>query len=486
MGFRRTLAVAAALATFAGSAALAAAPTGEALPTGWLPAMPYMSNSGANSMHSDGYGSNTHPWSGPVGHGSTVTFSGKGPCAGMGVTKEKLLLLQCGGATNFTMRLVDPVTLKDLASYNLPPRPSTLQAAESASLDKIYSDTSGAYFYLDNHDRAVVADAAQHVQRIAHVHTASGWAFKQVDDWDLSKYLPHDCTTYTNPFPKGACDPLTGVLPDFHGLLWWISRYGRVGTLNPATGEVHIDYLRGEEIENSHSVGEDGVFVVSDHAMYRFLARPDGTPYVVWRKTYDRGSQRKTGQVNQGSGTTPTLLGKDYVAITDNADPRMHVLVYRRSDGALHCSVPVFGANKSASENSLVGWDGGLLVENNFGYLNGGTRLQGADLPGGVTKVAVDSDGCHVAWTNPVLSPSVVPKLARGNGMLYLYSPTPAAGRVDAWYLTVVNWRTGRIVARIHTGDGLPFDNAWAPITLGPNGYAYVSCFGGLISVRDH
>jgi hypothetical protein len=360
-----------------------------------------------------------------------------------------------------------------------------LQAAESASLDKVYSDTSGAYFYLDNHDVAVVADAAQHIQRIAHVKTSSGWTFKQISDWDLSKYLPHDCTTVTNPFPTGSCDPVTSVLPDWHGLLWWITRYGRVGTLDPATGRVHIDYLRGEEIENSHSVGEDGVYVVSDHAMYRFTANADGTPSVVWRRTYDRGSGRKTGQINQGSGTTPTLLGKRYVAITDNADPRMHVLVYDRGSGRLHCSVPVFGAGESASENSMVGWDGGLLVENNYGYLNAGSRLQGAEMPGAVTKVAVTARGCHVAWTNPVLSPSVVPKLARGNGMLYLYSPQHVTGNVDAWFLTVVDWQTGRTVARIRTGVGPAYDNAWAPITLGPRGYAYISCFGGLLSVRD-
>jgi len=163
----------------------------------------------------------------------------------------------------------------------------------------------------------------------------------------------------------------------------------------------------------------------------------------------------------------------------------MHVLVYDRNDGRLHCSVPVFSANASATENSLVGWGDGLLVENNYGYLNGGTRVQGKHVPGGVTKVAIDHAGCHTAWAKPILSPSVVPKLARGNGLLYLYSPQPVVGTLDAWYLTIVNWRTGAVVSRVHTGDGPAYDNAWAPITLGPHGYAYISCFGGLISVHD-
>ena len=351
----------------------------------------------------------------------------------MAITAHGLLVLQCGGAQNFTLRLVDPVTLKDLATYNLPPRPSTLQAAESANLDKVYSDSSGAYFYLDNRDRVVVADAAQHPQRIRIVQAQDGsWSFVRSDDWDLSTRLPHDCTTYTNPLPQGSCDPITGVLPDWHGLLWWITRYGRVGTLDPATGHVHIRLLSGEEIENSHAVSEDGVAVVSDHAMYLFRASSSGAPSVVWRAPYDRGTARKVGQINQGSGTTPTFLGRNFVAITDNADARMHVLVYRRAarrphgQSRLFCSVPVFGTGRGATENSLVGWGDGLVVENNFGYLNPTTRLSGGTQPGGVTKVVVGKHGCRVAWTGWTVSPSVVPKLARGNGKLLRLLAAPA------------------------------------------------------------
>ncbi|CAL9664186.1 hypothetical protein SUDANB178_07106 [Streptomyces sp. enrichment culture] len=82
----------------------------------------------------------------------------------------------------------------------------------------------------------------------------------------------------------------------------------------------------------SLSVAADGVSIVFDHALYEFTATADGTPAVVWRQTYDRGTGTKPGSVNQGSGTTPDIFGDGgrYVAITDNADDRMHVLVYRR------------------------------------------------------------------------------------------------------------------------------------------------------------
>lgn len=482
-------AASAASAAFAGLAGAAPGPAGPVAPAHDA-ANPFMLDSGANSMHADSYASDTHPWGGPVHDDATVQFSGKGPCAGMAVTDKHLLVLQCGGAQNFTMRLVDPKTLQDLATYKLPPRPSTFQAIERASVDTIYSDSSGAYFFLDNLDRIVVADAAQHIQRIRPMQDQDGnWSLVQVDDWNLSKYLPHDCTGLTNPLPQGQCDPLTGVLPDWQGRLWWITRFGRVGTLDPETGKVHLIWLKGQQIENSHAVSEDGVSIVTDHALYQFRARPNGVPYVVWRAPYDRGTHRKVGQINQGSGTTPTFLGRRYVAITDNADPRMHVNVYKRADHVrghrLVCSVPVFRAGASASENSLVGYGDGLVVENNFGYANPAAHEEGAIAAGGVTKIDVNRRGCRVAWTSRVVSPSVVPKLARGNGMLYLYSPQQIAPDVDSWYLTAVDWRTGRVVARIHTGTGVPYDNAFGPITIGPGNVAYVSCLGGLIAVRD-
>jgi hypothetical protein len=50
--------------------------------------------------------------------------------------------------------------------------------------------------------------------------------------------------------------------------------------------------------------------------------------------------------VQQGSGTTPTLIGRKYVTIADNADPEMHVVVFNRAakvEGShLVCSEPVF------------------------------------------------------------------------------------------------------------------------------------------------
>ena len=71
---------------------------------------------------------------------------------------------------------------------------------------------------------------------------------------------------------------------------------------------------------------------------------------MTWHETYDRGVRTKPGQIQQGSGTTPTLMGTRFITITDNADPQMHVLVYRRgekiSKPRLVCEVPVLTARQ--------------------------------------------------------------------------------------------------------------------------------------------
>lgn len=85
-----------------------------------------------------------------------------------------------------------------------------------------------------------------------------------------------------------------------------MTRLGRVGTVDPATGALRVIRLDGEEIQNSFSVAEDGVSIVTDHALYSFRADADGAPRVQWREAYDRGTGTKPGSVNQGSGTTPT------------------------------------------------------------------------------------------------------------------------------------------------------------------------------------
>ncbi len=339
----------------------------------------------------------------------------------------------------------------------------------------------------------MLADSRQHIRRIAHRQAADGkWDFVVEDDWDLTAHVPHDCVTWANLFPSGTCDPVTSVMPDWQGRIWWVTRLGRVGTVDPETSRIRSIRLSGEEIQNSFSVAEDGVSIVSDHALYSFRADTDGTPRVQWRQTYDRGTGTKPGSVNRGSGTTPDLFGDGYVAITDNADDRMNVLVYRRgadvpADERLVCKMPVFAAGKSTTDNSLISWGNSLVVENNYGYENPSSLLFGRSVTGGATRIDVrdDGSGCDTVWESDVRSPSTVPKLSTANGLLYFYAKRPNWLGIDAWYLTAVDFRTGRFRWKQLTGTGPAYDNNWAPVTIGPDGTAYVGVFNGIVAVRD-
>ncbi|PKW12128.1 hypothetical protein SAMN05428944_0631 [Streptomyces sp. 1222.5] len=463
------------------------------------PQHPYLAPNGRSGMHADGWGSATYGWSGPLGEHPRVDSERMallgGECANVTFDRAGRIVTVCGTFTGFLVKLLDPRTLATLAEYKLPQRPSTVEAITRLDFSRIFKDTSGgAYSYLDDQDRLVLADSRQHIVRLAHRQRPGGWEFTVTDDWDLTARVPHDCVTWTNLYPTGTCDPVTSVMPDWQGRIWWVTRQGRVGTVDPGSEAVRSIRLDGEEIQNSFSVAADGVSIVSDHALYEFTATADGTPAVVWRQTYDRGTGTKPGSVNQGSGTTPDIFGEGgrYVAITDNADDRMHVLVYRRGAGIPAgrrpvCEIPVFRSGASTTDNSLISWGDSLVVENNHGYENVTSLTFGRSVVGGVTRIDVrpDGSGCDMVWASAERSPSVVPKLSTGNGLLYLYTKDPDPLGIDAWYLTAVDFRTGRTRWKQLVGTGAGYDNNWAPITLGPDGTAYVGVFNGLAAVRD-
>ena len=131
------------------------------------------------------------------------------------------------------------------------------------------------------------------------------------------------------------------------------------------------------------------MYIAADDALYRMDAAADGTPRPSWRQTYANSGIKKPGQTQAGSGTTPTVMGKHYVAITDNADP-MNVVIVKRAKRVRGprtvCTQPVFGAGASATDNSLIGTARSVVVENNFGY-GGLTATSGGSTTPGLARV---------------------------------------------------------------------------------------------------
>jgi hypothetical protein len=340
--------------------------------------------------------------------------------------------------------------------------------------------SSGGYFYLDQRDCAFIPTIERTIWVVAETGGPDNTRFDRKQVYDLKAVVPED-------------DTIASALPDFTGRLWFVTKGGLVGTINLDNGKV-LGTLRleGEEIYNSFSLDEtEGVFIASDHAMYRFDAGKDGKPSITWRESYDRGTRIKLGQLSQGTGTTPTLMGEEFVTIADNADPYMQVLVYRRAKevagSRLVCSVPVFGENKGATENSLIATDKSIIVENNYGYnWRFPAPMYGNATEPGVTRIDINPDGnCDTEWTSSERVPNAVSKMSLANGLIYTYTKDPGPGTTEAWYFTAIDFETGETVYKRLTGTGFFYNSLGAGVYLGQDGTAYVGASGGLVAIRD-
>lgn len=478
-------------------ASVPASPVAMATP----PQHPHMvASSHNNNMHGDSYASDVNS-GGPSGNAPAVRSarydSTGGECAGHVFDSSGRLVTVCGTIKGMFLRVYNPATLGIMGNMFLGQRASTPEYLLTLRIDKIFTDTSGgAYFYVDDQDRVVLADPNQKLRVIRITDDGSGGVtFGDDHVYDLMPYIEHDCWSLFHQNPTGKCDAVTTVLPDWDGRYWFITREGKIGTVDPGSGAVAVVDAH-EEIQNSFAVDANGVYIVSDTAMYMFRAGLAGEPVQVWREPYDRGTyQKPSGQLNWGSGTTPTLIGDDLVAITDNADDMNVVYMDRRETPAgprTLCTVPTFGAGRSASDNSLIGGelaDGSAfaIVENNFGYKFFLSQIFGNSVPGGVKRIDISADRntCSLAWTSDVRVPSSVSKLSRDTGLVYVYEKPRTANLVDAWYLTALDLATGATAWKKLVGTGWSYDNQWASLTPMPGGKLYAGVFNGLVEVAD-
>jgi hypothetical protein len=478
-----------------------------------VPEDPYMAPNGRSNIHMDAYQSDTYATGGPLGHaptvksatllgiGGTVTFDSAG----------RIVILVLGNGPR-RLFLLDPVTLGTQWVLDLPPSSSSGTAFGG-----------GGYYFLDELDRAVIPTVNQQIW-IVQVRNSRPY-LEHVNTCDLSQLLGQQISGQS----------IQSVFPDAQGLLWFttsgivedkqttwtVTSPALVGTLvfegrnqctvktltlAPPTTPTNMTPTENESISKSFAVdpvpaaqGQGGVFIVSDYAMYRFDAAPDGTPQITWREEYDRGMPPpKPGQIQVGSGTTPTLMGTDFVTIADNANP-IDVLVYRRAAqvpaSRLVCKVPVFEENASATENSLIATNQSIVVENNYGYYGPQATLFNRATTPGITRIDLNADqnGCNTVWTNnQERVPSVVSQMSLANGLIYTYTKdpdscsTPGPCYTAAWYLTAIDFASGQTVFKRLGGTGLFYNNHYSAVYLGPDQKtAYVGVIGGLIAIRD-
>jgi hypothetical protein len=427
-----------------------------------VPQHPRLAPNGRSSMHDDGWATDSYTGPGPLGRDPEVDSSWYGleECATLAFDSKDRLVALCGNRSGPVLHVLDPESMHPIETFELPDR--------EESDKRPWEDLcGGAYFYLDPEDRAVVATTDRRLL------TIDSDGLKQVDEVDLGDVVPDD-------------DCLVALLPDWEGNVWYVTQDSRVGVAGGTGDPTPLD-LDGE-IANSIAADDTGVYLVTTEAFVKVALDDHRQPATVWQVAYDNGSEKKPGQLSAGSGTTPTVLPSGLVAITDNADPQMHVQFYDVTDGSLVCEAAVFGDGESASDNSLVAvGDASVVVENNYGYSAPWSTMAGRAPAGGLARVDADpaTGECTVGWQSDEVAPTSVAKVSLATGLVYAYTTRSSWWGVNAWYLTAIDARTGETAFSVRTGTGTLFNNHYAAVTLGPDGSAYVPTLGGMVRVRD-
>ena len=338
-----------------------------------------------NNIHVDSYSSDTYTIAGPTQANSVSVKrvktvpdpSGKQIDLGLGGTQtfdSAGHLIVIGLGQNPVIVLFD----KDMNALTVRQLPTAPQAPsiELGLPSPGFRDFAGAYYYLDQNDHPVIAQADGHIVTYSPVIGTPG----HPGTWNVVRDIDLNCDKC---LPSGQ--QLYAVMPDKFGTIWWTTKEGTVGTVTLA-GAVDT-FIVGEPITKSISVDEgdgpdlpSGVYTPSDSQLFRFQAGRDGVISVAWQVSYEQGHFVKPGQIALGTGTTPTIFrmnGHRYVTINDNATP-MHINIYRAevdTGGAprLFAQEKPYGNRLLvADENSLIAFPttsgAAIISENNWGY----------------------------------------------------------------------------------------------------------------------
>ena len=438
---------------------------------------PFLAESQRSSMHGGAHNWDINTYPGPLGRNTTAKhrkFSNIiGVAPNISFDSQGRLITVSLKLNSIELHLLDPETLETIAMLELPPKASP-------------SDNSGGgYFHIDAQDRVLLAPA-NHTISVYEIHQTSGGPnWRLTEQYDIAGLLPEGVNIHD-------------VIPDWKGNLWFVTGGAYLGYRDQGTGKFYTYELpeEGETIQNSFAVDEEGLYVVSTDAIYQFQVNPETKePFYTWREDYDNGAVQKPGTLSHGSGTSPTLIGDDLVAIADDGDPFTNIVVYQKSASIegerLGCKVPLCGRCKSATENSLLVYGNAMVVQNDYGHVYTGNALKTSP---GIMRVDVreDRSGCNVVWHNKTFLSQSLPRLSTQTGLLYFYSfqKQKSDDFFGGWYLSAVDWDTGeslwdRLIGR---GTGSMIDtlsSVTAPIVLGPNGAAYAGIRTGVIMAKD-
>jgi hypothetical protein len=468
-------------------------------------------------------------------------------------------------------RLLDYVALPGRGS-------KALELAKKSARMAMFRDTSGgAYSYLDAKGRVYVPGADNTVIRITiRDHRV---VRDEMVLLDLNREIEKGSwTDHAMDHPENH---LTALMPDGDGRVWFTSKFGVVGIVHGQEGsgvcppvyttsiahfalsdKVHHyygtdvpegsdDFLARveaaetdgtlvdkttqfrheamklydidddepfEQIQNSFTVGPDGIYMVTNVGLYK-LRFNEQTRHIEldpkWAPNYekddlfyDNDRKVKPGHLNNGSGTTPTLIDDRFVAIVDNAPGHVNLNVFRQEHGILVSKLPLFESGAGAVENSVVAYGDHLIVGNTYGYVDPFIENPTA---GGIARFDYDeAKGEYVARKDwPAVGhfdgKTATPKLSTANGLFYVYHRDMQAEGHHDWQLTALDFHTGwRVfsIKGVFEGDDFDdnvsgivkkktlgkddygkkvFNNIWGTFSFGPRNSIFIGTYRGYV-----
>lgn len=374
------------------------------------------------------------PERGPVGESPTVATKSYGvaDCHQIEFEDEGRLVLLCGGDRP-VLRVVDPDSLRQVRSADLP------GSGCAGRLVVVAGD--------------LVAASGQRILTIG-----------------VSDLVIESSVDLAPELASGDC--VSGLASDESGRVWFASQAGVAGFVED--GRLRVVDL-DDAVDRPLTVSGDGVYVAGAGALHRLVVA-GGRPAVVWASAYDDGGER---------GSAPVVLPGGLVAVADNRRPRLQVVFHRAETGDVVCRAEVFGDDDGATDGGLVAAEAGVVVQNSHGY--GGVRstVLGRTTSRGVARVDVVDGKCRVTWTTDMDAPSGAPAVSTEDGFAYVWTKRHSWLGVDAWYLSALDLRTGRLAWARRTGLNALGDNHGGALALGPDRALYAPVLGGIVRVAD-
>ena len=460
----------------------------------------------------------------------------------------------------------------------LPGRGSkALELAKKSARMAMFRDTSGgAYSYLDARGDVYVPGADNTVIRIPirdHQIVRDEMVLL-----DLAREM--DKASWVGDAMEHPENHLTALMPDAEGRVWFTSKFGVVGIIHvdysgrcpdvtttsiapyafadkihhyygdstPEGTEEFIAEMKEsqrdgtlvdrakefrakamelfdlihdepfEQIQNSFSVGPDGIYIVTNVGLYKLFfnektRRIELDPkwaanYAKDDLFYDNDRKVKPGHLNNGSGTTPTLIDDRFVAIVDNAPEQVNLNVFRQEDGTLVSKLPLFDAGAGAVENSVVAYGDNLIVGNTYGFVDPFIENPTA---GGIARFDYDEAAGTYRYREdwPAAGhfdgKTATPKLSTANGLFYVYHRDTEMEDHHDWQLTAVDFQTGWRVFSIKgtfTDEAFDdnvsgivqkktlgkeyygrkvFNNIWGTFSFGPRNSIFIGTYRGYV-----